>query len=589
MSAQESSVLERLKVIKAGSTGASGSSVEPASTVPVQSDIATRLKAVKAGSGTPVSPDTITAPKPSTTQASTPDTGIKAGVRRGLQNLNPLPLLTQPVAPPTDPSAVKQNTDAFQHAIEHPFLTALSSIPIVGPSIASLAERAPHDPSGAIAEGLTTVATFKAGTMIPRIAEGMGAMPPELPPSGSFGLPKYTVPPHVDALTKAVGQTNKIFVEDKFHRAASDAFPDLKAAEIPALGRSVADLRDVAKVAKSASDTAWQPYETLLDATKTPITRNQLLETAMQNLPDEMRNTQASAWTSAVKKFAKDLSKDQYKAREIESAAQALNARLKAEYKMNNLDRAAASKLPQYAGPEALLSAYRTHLDSTIKSDTGYDAAPLRQRYGNIKAVHNAVIETPSGDDTLYDVLTHRPLDLARGKGIAERLVTHAMRQTPDQLAAKAFRSFVPEPQQPGLVLTPGTRMRVDARPVTPPESPVAPPGGFPMPASSIAPEPLRLTSGQRMLPAAGDTSVKTPPQPPESFAEALAREQTPQSKAMREVVGEGPYNTQSRPATAEEYLRTKGGREMSNKPVPKKPSTPGTPPSGSRKNPKSS
>lgn len=67
--------------------------------------------------------------------------------------------------------------------------------------------------------------------------------------------------------------------------------------------------------------------------------------------------------------------------------------------------------------------------------------------------------------------------------------------------------------------------------------------------------------TGPRLI--GSSTTVKTPPLPPESFADTLARTQTPQSALMRETMGKGPYDKQARPATAEEYLRTKGGTNM--------------------------
>jgi len=406
---------------------------------------------------------------------------------------------------------------------------------------------------------------------ITAMSEGMGAMPPEPPTQGGFGKPRPEVPTHVQQLTEAVGKTNKIFVEDRFHQAVHNAFPDLKAAEHETLGRNVQDLRDVADVANAASKNAWQPYQHVLDSTKTPIDRLDLLREANANIPDAIKKNQTSAYKNMVGKFARDLGQRAYTAQEIEDAAQALNAKLKAYYTKNNLDRAAASKLPATAGDEALLSAYRNILDRTIKSDTGIDAAPLRKRYGDIKAVHNAVIESPSGDDTLYDVLTRRPTDLMRPTGMVKALASHVMRQTPDQLAARAFRGFTPE-----------SSTAIAARP-TPPTAPspkaetvditstTQPSSGrvTPMPESSLAQAQRRqqsraLTTGQHQLPASGATSVKTPPAPPESFSEALKRTQTPQSRGMRESTGQGSFNIQAAPTTATDYIKTKGGRQMS-------------------------
>lgn len=109
--------------------------------------------------------------------------------------------------------------------------------------------------------------------------------------------------------------------------------------------------------------------------------------------------------------------------------------------------------------------------------------------------------------------------------------------------------------------------------PETPPTHVMAYPIGdsrFPMPESSITKDARfnrALTTGQKLLPAAGDTSVKVTPQAPESFSEAMHRTDTAQSQLMRETMGKGPFDKQARPATADEYLRTKGGTDMPNTP----------------------
>lgn len=90
----------------------------------------------------------------------------------------------------------------------------------------------------------------------------------------------------------------------------------------------------------------------------------------------------------------------------------------------------------------------------------------------------------------------------------------------------------------------------------------------FPMPESSIAKNARfnrALTTGQKLLPEAGGTSVKVTPQPSESFSDAMKRTETAQSRLMRETMGKGPFDKQARPATAEEYLQTKSGTDMPN------------------------
>src|SRR5215471_2529607 len=83
------------------------------------------------------------------------DTGILAGAMRGISNLNPLNLIPkQPPFAPTTPELAQQQS---QQVLEHPFLTALSAIPIAGPMIASLAQRAPSDPLGAATEAAVTL------------------------------------------------------------------------------------------------------------------------------------------------------------------------------------------------------------------------------------------------------------------------------------------------------------------------------------------------------------------------------------------------------------------------------------------------
>lgn len=416
------------------------------------------------------------------------------------------------------------------------------------------------------------------------IPEGMGVMPPE-PPAGGFGKTRPPIPAHVQNLTDAVGKTNKIFVEDRFNDAVQSAFPALKASETPALGRSVKDLRDVATVAKHASTEAWKPYQTLLDSTTTPIDRLDILRQAGQNLPDVFKTTRAVDAKNIAGNWGRSLSKAQYSANEIEQAAQNLNAELKAYYQKNNLDRASASKIPATAGKEALLSAYRQLLDSTIEQDTGYDAAPLRTNYGNIKAVHNAVIESPSGDDTLFDTLTRNPSTLTSPKATATKAVlSKLVGQTPDQQAARAFRLFKPETPQTGLVHVPQPPAPPPGQPLTAilHEGPTGPPGGYPMPPVIRGLIPEKTSGVQGMI--SDRTATLTPPQPPESFSEALAREQTPQSRQLRQIMSKGPYDKQTAPVTAEEYLQSKGGtafppssKSVAKTPKPIPPRKPGT------------
>lgn len=103
------------------------------------------------------------------------DTGIWNGIKRGLSNLNPIPFVKDIAAnlqgtvmspQPAFANASDANsamTDTLRHTAEHPIASALSTIPLVGPALGSLAERLPHDPTGAVAEGLTTA----AGMMLP--------------------------------------------------------------------------------------------------------------------------------------------------------------------------------------------------------------------------------------------------------------------------------------------------------------------------------------------------------------------------------------------------------------------------------------
>lgn len=434
-------------------------------------------------------------------------------------------------------------------------------------------------------------AVYGVGKSIKPVARAVGetfSPVPEAPAKG-FGFQAEPVNPAVQHMVDAVGKTNKVFVEDRFRNVVADAMPDLKSAEKPVLGRAVADVRDAIKVAKSAKEQAWQPYKQLLDSTVTPIDRMDLLREAVANIPDTLKTTQASAFKRIVGKYARDLGKATYSATEIENAAQALNAELKSYYQKNNLDRAAASKLPATAGDEALLSAYRKLLDKTIQSDTGYDPAPLRRRYGNLKAVENSLLETPSGDDTLFEILTSNPLHAASAHSLARRTTSYVMRQTPDQLVSKAFKKF--EASTPGTELIPAPR---------PPQGPSThvnatgfegPTGVYPQPESSITRDARfnrALTTGQRMIPERAGTIVT--PQPPESFTESLSRTQSPQSAQMRETIKTGPYNKQSRPLTADEYLRTKGGTDMPNtaeyeaKKARNPQSAPPTPPKGKAK-----
>lgn len=612
MSSTQQDVLSRLKALKVGTATPSALPVQrvsaPQTPITPASDVLTRLRGLKSGVSTPSAPvgmwsNEFVGPrqpmKPKYAAENTeanPFAFIRDTLAHGAESMggstDPLESakgiirtgfgMAFPPGLANDEVDIRQPEPPPWADVQHLYQKTVGNI------VKGVRDK---DPS-ALAEGIGSSAPIVAPFAKP-VVKGMSDFgwsfyPPE-PPAGGFGTPQPSVAPHVDFLTKSVGATNKIFIEDRFHRAANSAFPALKANEYKVLGRNVSNLRDVAKIAVATSKDAWAPYQSLLDATHTPIDRLSLLRQAVQNLPDELRNTQASAFKRIAGQFGKDLSKANYTANEIEQAAQSLNAQLKSEYKMNNLDRAAAQKLPKYAGREALLSAYRTLLDSTIKSDTGYDAAPLREAYGNIKAIHNAVIETPSGDDTLFEALTHRPLDVMKPHGMIERLANRVMSKTPDQLAAKAFKAFKPQETTEALVHagwdTPTTPETSGpdigygnvVSPTPPPKQLYAQtseaqltPTVHPMPPVP----PKQLGTGQKLLPSAGATSVKTPPLPPESFSEALAREQTPQSKAMREVVGKGPYTPQARPATAEEYIRTKGGREMkpfisSSGPVP--------------------
>jgi hypothetical protein len=574
MSATEQDVLTRLGKLRSG-----GTSADTDTNVAPDEDINARLQAVRAGIRSPSSPPTVQPPGtnlPPNKYSDYLSSELTLGIAEGL-GIDPAHPLTSTI------HGIISGSTAMPRLLAHPpelratVAGMFNAIPETAHQIKSSYDSGDY---AQLANGVGRAISlggmlYGAGKVLKRpigiMSEGMGATPPELPPSGGFGKPRPEVPTHVQQLTEAVGKTNKIFVEDRFHQAVNNAFPDLKAAEHTTLGRNVQDLRDVADVANAASKNAWQPYQHVLDSTKTPIDRLDLLREANANIPDAIKKNQTAAYKNMVGKFARDLGQRAYTAQEIEDAAQALNAKLKAYYTKNNLDRVAASKLPATAGDEALLSAYRNILDRTIKSDTGIDAAPLRKRYGDIKAVHNAVIESPSGDDTLYDVLTRRPTDLMRPTGMVKALASHVMQQTPDQLAARAFRGFTPESSTaiavrptPPTEPTPTTET-VNVTSTTQPSSGRV----TPMPESSLAQAQRTqrnraLTTGQRQLPAAGDTSVKVTPAPPESFSEALKREQTPQSQRMREVVGQGSYNIQAAPTTANDYIKTKGGRQMS-------------------------
>jgi hypothetical protein len=96
-----------------------------------------------------------------------PGTGIEAGVRRGAAGLNPLNL-TQMEGVPRAKYDAKAGNAAFEAGLEdaskHPFATAASMIPIVGPSISNFMRRAGGgDVSGALAEAGTTAAGMAAG------------------------------------------------------------------------------------------------------------------------------------------------------------------------------------------------------------------------------------------------------------------------------------------------------------------------------------------------------------------------------------------------------------------------------------------
>src|SRR5262245_22655147 len=66
------------------------------------------------------------------------DTGIWAGLKRGLSNINPANLIN-PELPTNRVEPVMAGASQFQQgiqqAVEHPFRTAISSIPVVGPMI----------------------------------------------------------------------------------------------------------------------------------------------------------------------------------------------------------------------------------------------------------------------------------------------------------------------------------------------------------------------------------------------------------------------------------------------------------------------
>jgi hypothetical protein len=329
-----------------------------------------------------------------------------------------------------------------------------------------------------------------------------------------FPLPRADVHPSVRDLTDALGKTNNIHVEDTFRNSVSKAMDALKITERDMATRA-RDIRDLRVIADEASKNAWKPYQSLLEYSGTPITRDELLAEADRLYPQTLKDTKATAYDATKAKWAADLSKPEFTWQDVENAAQADNVRLKSVYQKDNIDRVAALKMPEHAGDEAMLQARRNLLDARIKAETGYDPAELRQNYGHIKAVHNASIKSPSSDDTLFqDFKRNIPVSKTEAGG---RVIGRFTQSSPDQLVRRAFKRW-PEPKpSTGLVPSgwetptepetsgPDIGQGANIRPTPPPkklysETIQARPPAREMPAPP-APPPKQLGTGQKLLP----------------------------------------------------------------------------------------
>lgn len=108
------------------------------------------------------------------------NTGVLAGLKRGVSNLNPMNWV-EPPAPYMNrniPPAQRADmaNEAMTTALQHPVRTLLNQIPLIGPYLAHMAETAPHDPYGAAAESAVTLGVPAAIGSIPTMSEIRGGL-----------------------------------------------------------------------------------------------------------------------------------------------------------------------------------------------------------------------------------------------------------------------------------------------------------------------------------------------------------------------------------------------------------------------------
>lgn len=359
------------------------------------------------------------------------------------------------------------------------------------------------------------------------------------PPKVGYQHP--VVPKPTQQFVDALDGGRKIYIEDRLRDAVNSSAEALTAAETQKLGRPVQNLRDARVVVQYAKEQAWAPYEQLMDATTGKITRANLIKAAKANIPDTIKGTRGSAAAKIENSFAKDLTKNDYTVKEIESAAQALNAELNGIYQKDGLSRAAAMKMPKYAGREAVLKAFRDLADNQIRTETGYNPTPYRKQYGNLKALEDVIQDRPgAGNDTMFESVAKFPAPQTP-KGLGVRAVQYLMHKTPNQLIASAFKGFRAKSTPPSTALE-----------VTPPpvEGELLRATGYSPSSPTVHPmrAPIRGlvtdSATPRLIPERAGTLV-TPP-PAEGAIDVLRRTQSPTSRLTREVTGAGPFTDEA-------------------------------------------
>lgn len=505
--------------------------------------------------------------------------------------------LLQLLKRPADPTPILELGKAAAEGIGRPFATVLKGAAALTPYLGDMSTPAPsREEFESAAEG---AGTNFAGTALPNVASGISKA---APPVARSVLNKITTPEKLEARGHANTARALAPKTDKAKAAARKIAPELQQQgrvrgktgsaidenfqrDLDAAGQRVQVIEDY--VSEYGPNTPKAPildeidnairgmYVEGTEATFHPEAISSLnnLRKQIDNLPDEITPKQLISSRRQIDKAIED--------------AGGFNIEGPASDRIGMVVRRSVSDMLRRRvnnlNPEMSAANHDYWL-----SRQAVDIARQRQ----LKSVGSVAEELPGRGNLLDDILSYSIGSAIGGRTggvIAETL--NLARQLRGYSGAKSRVQ-----QTMADFMRGGSKRGIEAEFVDSTRRPVPPPSRVELPAR---PEPPRITgrvepefplapqTGDRFmhkgqmytyqgpdigwtvskgLPSPGQTSVKAPPKP-ESYRESLKRTGTPQSKGMREQTGTGPLNKQARPATAQEYLKTKGGRQIQSTP----------------------